>query len=234
MILTQEVLDRYRANQGYVYLIHAIGTDRYKIGRSINPPVRLETLKKQSPYPLQIVECFWTPDAIADELTIHKRWQHLRQYGEWFEFANITPEQEELFRNNEATMELWDLRCNSSSYVAFESFHVERPTFRAISQLYAKIIIEQVKKQNDLIIADILEHIEYFFEEKIYLAVFRCDSLDKVLSLCHFVANNWLKCVLFSTRGLEWLNYTELSLVFEGAITGFASSLHTSGGEQSK
>ena len=89
MILTQETLERYRANQGYVYLIHAVGTDRYKIGRSINPPVRLETLKKQSPYPLQIVECFWSPDAIADEGYIHAN-KHLskrRAYGEWFCFG---------------------------------------------------------------------------------------------------------------------------------------------------
>jgi len=56
MILTEDVLQRYRANQGYVYLIHAIGTDRYKIGRSVSPPVRLETLKKQSPYPLQMTD----------------------------------------------------------------------------------------------------------------------------------------------------------------------------------
>jgi len=92
MILTQDVLDRYRANQGYVYLIHAVGTDRYKIGRSINPPVRLETLKKQSPYPLQIVECFWSPDAIADEIGIHKIFAEYRAYGEWFEFTKSHPD----------------------------------------------------------------------------------------------------------------------------------------------
>jgi hypothetical protein len=90
MILTQEVLDRYRANQGYVYLIHAVGTDRYKIGRSINPPVRLETLKKQSPYPLQIIECFWSPDAIADERFFHQHtWlSSKRAFGEWFELSS--------------------------------------------------------------------------------------------------------------------------------------------------
>ncbi|MBW4480281.1 MAG: GIY-YIG nuclease family protein [Tolypothrix brevis GSE-NOS-MK-07-07A] len=90
MILTEDVLQRYRANQGYVYLIHAVGTDRYKIGRSVNPPARLETLKKQSPYPLQIIECFWTPDAIADEKYFHNR-EYLaphRKFGEWFEVSN--------------------------------------------------------------------------------------------------------------------------------------------------
>jgi hypothetical protein len=88
MILTEDVLRRYRANQGYVYLIHAVGTDRYKIGRSVNPPVRLETLKKQSPYPLQIVECFWTPDAITDEKKLHIYFKSDRVYGEWFTFKS--------------------------------------------------------------------------------------------------------------------------------------------------
>jgi len=90
MILTEDILQRYHNNQGYVYLIHAVGTDRYKIGRSINPPVRLETLKKQSPYPLQILECFWTPDAIADEKYFHNR-EYLaphRKFGEWFEVSD--------------------------------------------------------------------------------------------------------------------------------------------------
>ncbi|WP_292808879.1 GIY-YIG nuclease family protein [Nostoc sp. JL23] len=93
MILTEDVIMRYRANQGYVYLIHAIGTDRYKIGRSVNPVTRLETLKKQSPYPLQIVECFWTPDAIADERSLHLFFKQFRAHGEWFGFheeINIT------------------------------------------------------------------------------------------------------------------------------------------------
>lgn len=92
MILTQEVLDRYRVNQGYVYLIHAEGTDRYKIGRSVNPVVRLEQLKGQSPYPLRIIECFWSPDAIADEIGIHKMFAEYRAHGEWFEFTKSHPD----------------------------------------------------------------------------------------------------------------------------------------------
>jgi hypothetical protein len=85
MILTEDVLRRYRANQGYIYLIHAVGTDRYKIGRSANPVARFETLKKQSPYPLQIIECFWTPDAVEDEKMLHGYLHQDRVYGEWFE-----------------------------------------------------------------------------------------------------------------------------------------------------
>ncbi len=88
MILTEDVLQRYRANQGYVYLIHAVGTDRYKIGRSVNPPVRLEQLKGQSPYPLQILDSFWSPDIFADEAGIHKDFAKYRIYGEWFKLVD--------------------------------------------------------------------------------------------------------------------------------------------------
>jgi hypothetical protein len=88
MILTEDVIQEYRASQGYVYLIHASGTNRYKIGRSVNPVARFETLKKQSPYPLQIIECFWTPDAIADESELHKFFKDERVHGEWFDFQD--------------------------------------------------------------------------------------------------------------------------------------------------
>lgn len=71
---------------GYVYLIRAEGTDRYKIGRSVNPVARHQTLTKQSPYPLRIAECFWTPDCISDERFLHETLASYRVFGEWFEF----------------------------------------------------------------------------------------------------------------------------------------------------
>ncbi|GIW59458.1 MAG: hypothetical protein KatS3mg087_0524 [Patescibacteria group bacterium] len=84
-LISPQALERYRNNQGYVYLIHAEGTNRYKIGRSVNPIARLEILKGQSPYPLRIIESFWTPDAIKDEQFLHSKHEKLRAYGEWFE-----------------------------------------------------------------------------------------------------------------------------------------------------
>ncbi len=71
--------------EGWVYLIHAEGTDRYKIGRSVNPVARHQTLQKQSPYPLKIVDSFWTMDTVHDEAYIHERCKDNRKYGEWFE-----------------------------------------------------------------------------------------------------------------------------------------------------
>ena len=74
------------SREGWVYLIHAVGTNRYKVGRSVNPIARLEVLKGQSPYPLQVVWTEWTIDAIEDEKRAHKALAGFRVHGEWFEF----------------------------------------------------------------------------------------------------------------------------------------------------
>jgi hypothetical protein len=43
-ILTEQKLSRYQANQGYVYWIHAVGTNRYKIGRRLYYTQELKNL----------------------------------------------------------------------------------------------------------------------------------------------------------------------------------------------
>ncbi|MEH2029795.1 MAG: GIY-YIG nuclease family protein [Nostoc sp.] len=73
-------------NAGWIYLIHAQGTKRYKIGRSVEPIKRHETLKNQSPYPLKIVNSFYTIHAVSDEKQLHDLNQMERVHGEWFEF----------------------------------------------------------------------------------------------------------------------------------------------------
>jgi hypothetical protein len=89
MLLTDDDIKRYVKNQGYVYFIHAEGTNRYKIGRSANPLTRLETLKKQSPFPLKIIKSYWAPDAINEERMLHEHFSIHRIHGEWFVFSDI-------------------------------------------------------------------------------------------------------------------------------------------------
>lgn len=71
--------------EGCVYIIHAQGTQRYKVGRSTNPITRWQTIKKQSPYPIKMVDFFYTPDAITDEYYLHQELKDYRVHGEWFE-----------------------------------------------------------------------------------------------------------------------------------------------------
>ncbi|MGL4620000.1 MAG: GIY-YIG nuclease family protein [Chroococcidiopsis sp.] len=74
--------------EGWIYLIHAEGTNRYKIGRSINPIARASEIQKQSPYPLKIVESTWTLDAPSDEAKLHRLFADYRIFGEWFDFGS--------------------------------------------------------------------------------------------------------------------------------------------------
>src|SRR5262245_43185129 len=68
---------------GFVYVIHAVGTGRVKIGYSLEPTKRLSDLQTASPFPLELIGMRpGTPDL---ERAIH---QHLHKYhcvGEWFE-----------------------------------------------------------------------------------------------------------------------------------------------------
>lgn len=74
---------------GNVYLIWAMGTNRYKIGRSSCIYSRYEVLNNQSPFPLQVLSHFWTIDAPTDENLYHRYYKQYRQHGEWFDFSSI-------------------------------------------------------------------------------------------------------------------------------------------------
>lgn len=71
---------------GYVYLLHAVGTNRYKIGRSISLKTRLQQLQKQSPFPLEIIAAFKTSNPAWDEAYWQDAYKKHRVHGEWFEF----------------------------------------------------------------------------------------------------------------------------------------------------
>jgi len=82
----------YKNKPGYVYLIHAVGSDRYKIGltrRSVE--ARLAELNSsQSPFPLEIIDWFETPNVTEDEKYFHEKYSAHRVHGEWFVFDKRT------------------------------------------------------------------------------------------------------------------------------------------------
>ena len=85
----------YRNKPGFIYLIHAQGTDRFKIGlttRSVE--ARLAELNSsQSPYPLELIDWFETPNVTEDEKYFHDKYSDFRVHGEWFEFDQKTLKQ---------------------------------------------------------------------------------------------------------------------------------------------
>jgi hypothetical protein len=72
---------------GYVYLIHAVGTNRYKIGRTQSVPYRLKRLRNQSPFELVLIDDFKSEDFCYDEAFLHQYLAKYRVYGEWFELS---------------------------------------------------------------------------------------------------------------------------------------------------
>lgn len=67
----------------FVYVIHAIGTNRIKLGFSRKPKERLAGLQTAAPYPLQMLACW--PGSRSHENRLHRYMLQFRKVGEWFE-----------------------------------------------------------------------------------------------------------------------------------------------------
>ena len=67
----------------FVYIIHAVGTNRIKIGFSANPQKRLYELQTASPFRLQMLG-YW-PGGRMREKSLHRHFKSFHKIGEWFE-----------------------------------------------------------------------------------------------------------------------------------------------------
>lgn len=74
---------------GYVYLIRAEGTQRYKIGVTQDIDKRGSALQKQSPFPLIVVHSIEATDPASVEKALHLRFNENNVNGEWFEFTEV-------------------------------------------------------------------------------------------------------------------------------------------------
>jgi len=88
-------------SQGSVYLIHMGGTTFYKIGMSLDPQIRLQTLQTGNPYPLRIVQTQIVQDMRNAETNLHRRFEAQRVLNlnarEWFDFNDGIGEVETAF-----------------------------------------------------------------------------------------------------------------------------------------
>ncbi|MBD2414515.1 hypothetical protein FACHB389_31500 [Nostoc calcicola FACHB-389] len=73
---------------GYIYVVHAINTDRYKIGKSVNPNNRLVSLSKQAPYKLKLLFSFAVQDMSKAEKQLHQYFIDKQVNSEWFQLSN--------------------------------------------------------------------------------------------------------------------------------------------------
>ena len=85
---------------GYVYLVWAVGTPRYKIGRSKDPARRIEALNTQSCYPLKLLDSCFFKDCVYHEIRLHALLDKYRVHGEWFEIPQELPRATQEWFNN--------------------------------------------------------------------------------------------------------------------------------------
>lgn len=71
--------------EGYIYLIHAQGTEQYKIGRTNDVGRRLQELTAtKGPFPLKLLEYVEVKDDVRAEKQLHRQFAQWRRHGEWF------------------------------------------------------------------------------------------------------------------------------------------------------
>ncbi|MBD2255342.1 GIY-YIG nuclease family protein [Nostoc parmelioides] len=238
IILSEETLHRYRLNQGYVYLIHAEGTNRYKIGRSVNPIARFEQLKAQSPYPLRIIDSFWTPDSINDEKYFHEQYKEYRIFGEWFELTDYseTNINSLAFKSQEQLLGQYLQSVNSVK----DSFYCFRSEAQKISDNIAlsvsKDLMAREEIQSDLIFisnnwqSTIEDLLNRKFQSIFYEYLVEVNTLKSLQYICNFGIEQWADCV---TKAFEksWNNPEEITLLgldiaMRGTLAAFVACLN--------
>lgn len=79
----------------YVYLLHALGTNRFKIGQSEDPVKRQNAINNlSSPFPVKLIACYPVPDSYREEQRLHHEFKSQRVHGEWFEFNSVNQARE--------------------------------------------------------------------------------------------------------------------------------------------
>lgn len=84
----QADLDRARAlaersGHGFIYFVEAVGTNRIKIGLAANVKKRVGELQVGCPVDLLLLG--FCSGSLFRERETHRRFDHLRHRGEWFE-----------------------------------------------------------------------------------------------------------------------------------------------------
>jgi hypothetical protein len=90
------IKELYKSTHGYIYLVHAVGTNRYKIGKTGTLTRRIKELRSQSPYPIDVIYYHWSPDPSIEEEILHSYFRQARVHGEWFAFHELTEKERQI------------------------------------------------------------------------------------------------------------------------------------------
>jgi hypothetical protein len=72
---------------GFIYLLHAVGTNNFKIGKALDVAARIKRLQTSSPVQIRYVYHVYVSNAAIYEMELYNRFSHLRLIGEWFTFT---------------------------------------------------------------------------------------------------------------------------------------------------
>lgn len=83
-----------QSESGFVYILHAEGSDLYKIGRAKNVKTRMKQLSTGTPYPLKLIKAIPSDDYEKLETDLHCLFDSRRIHNEWyrlndFDLANL-------------------------------------------------------------------------------------------------------------------------------------------------
>jgi hypothetical protein len=86
---TKFSLSQMPKKPGYIYLIRAVGTNRYKIGLTTRRVEErfAELNSSQSAYPLKLMAFKAVGDVYEAEKFYHKKYASRKVHNEWFEFS---------------------------------------------------------------------------------------------------------------------------------------------------
>ena len=68
---------------GYVYIVHGIGTNYIKVGKTTNVMGRLRALNQHAPFPLRLLSVRLVADMDAEEARLLTYYRPYRTQGEW-------------------------------------------------------------------------------------------------------------------------------------------------------
>ncbi|MEG4109893.1 GIY-YIG nuclease family protein [Microcoleus sp. S13_C5] len=69
---------------GFIYLVQAVGTDKFKIGRAGDVARRIKELQTGSPLKIRYVYHAYVHNANLCEMELHNKFSKQREIGEWF------------------------------------------------------------------------------------------------------------------------------------------------------
>lgn len=137
--------------EGHVYLLHAVGTDRYKIGmtQSGRMAKRLDELSgSQAAFPVELITFIDVCDRHQVEAELHQKFKAHRKHGEWFEFSIGAGEVERVMgqygeNRNKGSVENWRILTFIAGIIillfAWQSYQGDRAR-----QELPRVYIEQV------------------------------------------------------------------------------------------